>query len=922
MKFKSDIEVQAGLRDGGNDIGTAGQILSSTGSQTNWIDQDSIVALEAKLVFIECKNTSGVTISKGTPVYQTGTVGATDVIEVGVADASDEDKMAAIGLLQTDLANNAFGKVVITGELLNITTSPIDGVTPVTGDTIYVKSGGGLTLTKPTGVNFIQNIGLVGKVSGGNAGSITVSSIMRSNDVPTPLYIDHTNQRLGIGTTSPTDKLDIAGAVRFTSNVSFSSSKAGRIYKASNHGLAMHGVTGTENDLAIFSPTGSLRVVVPTGTNNLVLNRDIGNVGIGTATPDTIMEILGADPILTIRDSDTSTSTANSTLRFAESNANDTLGNYWDIGLSPINLLNFGFNGSTKATIKSDGNVGIGTTNPSAKLEVNGQTVINSTGLTEGFQWFNDTNEIFSLEDTSGAGELLLLSSNSVKVKLNANGTSYFNGGNVGIGTTSPGAKLDINQTQDGQGIIIRSSLVQPEISFVDDGTGDSFSIGHNRAGSRLDIEINGVDTHTFKQNGNVGIGTTNPSTKLEVNGDIGIGRVAGGYTFRETVGGGERASIKSNATNELIFSYGASTEAMRINSSGNVGIGTTSPLNPLSIESSSSPLIKIRCTTNGSGAAIEFNDNGASAASQNGRISYYHADSQSQGGGSSFWLTGEDDQTLVLANNGRVVVQKSGSTTEVGYGFYDDVNTGMYRVSADALGFATGGTRRLDMNNSGVRIGTGSRVTTILDQDNMSSNSNTALATQQSIKAYVDNSVAAIITPAAPSTVTSTIVGETIEIAFNQSTTSDIDYYQVWSSDDGGDYGIIGQITSDDFSATMTVVDTTFVTGGTMSYRVYAVRQGVYSSAATTSKSYTVSALSVTNMTVVNLNTAYYIQYEKPNSRFIDHIEIWMDSQTTQAALNRTNATLVYSGQNHSYMRNVNTSNNFHQFWVEIVTS
>ena len=192
MKFKSDIEVQAGLRDGGNDIGTAGQILSSTGSQTNWIDQDSIVASEAKLVVIECKNTSGSTISKGTPVYQTGTVGATDVIEIDVADASDEDKMAAIGLLQSDLANNAFGKVVITGELLNIITSPIDGVTPVTGDTIYVKSGGGLTLTKPTGVNFIQNIGLVGKVSGGSAGSITVSSIMRSNDVPTPLYIDHT----------------------------------------------------------------------------------------------------------------------------------------------------------------------------------------------------------------------------------------------------------------------------------------------------------------------------------------------------------------------------------------------------------------------------------------------------------------------------------------------------------------------------------------------------------------------------------------------------------------------------------------------------------------------------------------------------------------------------------------------------------
>jgi arylamine N-acetyltransferase len=119
-----------------------------------------------------------------------------------------------------------------------------------------------------------------------------------------------------------------------------------------------------------------------------------------------------------------------------------------------------------------------------------------------------------------------------------------------------------------------------------------------------------------------------------------------------------------------------------------------------------------------------------------------------------------------------------------------------------------------------------------------------------------------------------------------------------------------------------MTVVDTTFVTGGTMSYRVFAVREGIYSTAGTTSKAYTVSALSVTDMTVVNLNTAYYIQYEKPTSRFIDHVEIYMDSQTTSAALSRSNATIVYSGQNASYMRNVNTSSNFHQFWVEIVTS
>ena len=88
----------------------------------------------------------------------------------------------------------------------------------------------------------------------------------------------------------------------------------------------------------------------------------------------------------------------------------------------------------------------------------------------------------------------------------------------LGIGNANPQAKLDITQSQSSQGIIIRSSSVQPEITFIDGATGDSFAIGHNRSGSRMDIEINGTDTHTFKQNGNVGFGTTNPTKPLVVN--------------------------------------------------------------------------------------------------------------------------------------------------------------------------------------------------------------------------------------------------------------------------------------------------------------------------------------------------------------------------------------------------------------------
>lgn len=60
--------------------------------------------------------------------------------------------------------------------------------------------------------------------------------------------------------------------------------------------------------------------------------------------------------------------------------------------------------------------------------------------------------------------------------------------------------------------------------------------------------------------------------------------------------------------------------------------------------------------------------------------------------------------------------------------------------LTTDSWVFNTNATARLSITNSGVQIGSGSTVSTILDEDAMGSDSATALATQQSIKAYVDN--------------------------------------------------------------------------------------------------------------------------------------------------------------------------------------
>ena len=58
-----------------------------------------------------------------------------------------------------------------------------------------------------------------------------------------------------------------------------------------------------------------------------------GSFGLGTTSPDYNMEIVGANPVLTIRDTETSQGSANARLRLAETGSSDVLDNYWDVAI-------------------------------------------------------------------------------------------------------------------------------------------------------------------------------------------------------------------------------------------------------------------------------------------------------------------------------------------------------------------------------------------------------------------------------------------------------------------------------------------------------------------------------------------------------------------------------------------------------------
>ena len=118
---------------------------------------------DSAVISVPAKNSGTATLLAGTPVYFTGRDPIKKIVTVDKADPADELKMRAIGVIQSDVAANAVGDITIFGSL-KIDTSSLDGAT--TGDdsgrVVFVKSGGGLTLTQPDfNTNEVQEIGVL-----------------------------------------------------------------------------------------------------------------------------------------------------------------------------------------------------------------------------------------------------------------------------------------------------------------------------------------------------------------------------------------------------------------------------------------------------------------------------------------------------------------------------------------------------------------------------------------------------------------------------------------------------------------------------------------------------------------------------------------------------------------------------------------
>jgi hypothetical protein len=231
-----------------------------------------------------------------------------------------------------------------------------------------------------------------------------------------------TDERLGIGTSSPSDQLDISGSspvIRLSDTTDSSYSRI-EVYSSDLYLTADQG--GTDSGNMIFRTNGT--------TERMRIDSS-GNVGIGTSSPDVKLHV--SDGALRVA----GTETAGSFLNIAASNTGsdgvNILASYYGSGsYGPIKIWT---GGSERMRITSTGNVGIGTSSPSTTLDVAGTVTVLSgsngrinIGASNNYLYGDSSNNF--IIGTAGSDKFQITSS-----------------GNVGIGTSSPSSALHVKGT-------------------------------------------------------------------------------------------------------------------------------------------------------------------------------------------------------------------------------------------------------------------------------------------------------------------------------------------------------------------------------------------------------------------------------------------------------------------------------------------
>lgn len=547
------------------------------------------------------------------------------------------------------------------------------------------------------------------------SGNILIGS---EDDVPVSLVqgnsaaisID-TSKRVGIGTTTPNNELEVVGTVNATAFI--------------GDGSSLTNVGGGASPWNLSS-------------GDVILNDTNANVGIGTTGPNAILQV-GGDPA----------DVTNPTASFADTTNggkvlirglgpelifDTTGGNSGKILIDSQSFDIYSGNsdsiGSSRLHINSSGNIGIGTISPEALLDIeandNATLRLSSSDITMSGEAYGkiefhsaDTSRgprvmsiIESVDPTTSGGQADIVfrtwdstvSSQDPPEIARITGDGY-----VGIGTAIPHRNLEVTDTQPFILINGTGSDSEPGLRIQNDARqwliynagGDSDKLYFRDATA-------GATRMVIDSSGRVGIGITGPSAKLEVrdtaDGNIGIFRRVGAtqnpgleITASETDGTVGFDTIYSTTTPAIIFSQN-SNERMRVHTDGNVGIGTTTPLTTLHVAG----------TTNSTQDIIVGSDAivGGVVSLAGGSVSAPSL-TFTAGTDTGLYRPAETDLAFSITGTQRLFLSentarfRNGTASAPGLSFISDTNTGTYLVDDDVLGFGTGGSNALRIENN-----------------------------------------------------------------------------------------------------------------------------------------------------------------------------------------------------------------------------
>lgn len=324
---------------------------------------------------------------------------------------------------------------------------------------------------------------------------------------------------VGIGTTSPAEKLDVNGTAKVTGFKMPTGASSGHVLTSDGSGVGTWQTVPASG--GGWTDDGNV-VRLTTGTDS---------VGIGTTDPDAQFHVEGANEALFF------SATTGGWPQLKVGKDRDA-GNNIILGFENTNNYGYlGVAGDPKTTfvVKYGGNIGIGTDEPWSNLHIHEA----SAGQPTYAQFTNDytkalpTDGFFVGINSSGNAYLSNHESQSLTIQTdNTDRMHITSAGKVGIGTTTPGKILHIGgggqaAAQTAEGLYVNPNASSVAISAEDNTGVEGGIMAHNNGNVYIGAWSNhsvmfrttNLDRGIIDASGNFGIGITSPTEKLDVNG-------------------------------------------------------------------------------------------------------------------------------------------------------------------------------------------------------------------------------------------------------------------------------------------------------------------------------------------------------------------------------------------------------------------